>query len=153
MWIAGRVGVWRLENAILIDRNGRNPMQDDVFLGHGSGRRNEPAMLMELARHFSEIARPALRNLRANFNVIESTTHGLIQRNGRGYHIVGQNHGGPAPRFRIDGATYWIPADTNFVVGEIRAADVPGLYGRTLPPRGQRTIPRVYRPAESLIEA
>ncbi len=52
-----RVGnPWRLENAILVDRSGG----EDVFLGHGSGRRTREGMRRRLSEEYNHVAGDAL---------------------------------------------------------------------------------------------
>ncbi len=48
---------WRLENAILVDKNDAG---EDVFQGHGSGREVEHAMLKELLTAYKGLADPAI---------------------------------------------------------------------------------------------
>ena len=48
---------WRLENAVLI---AKNPKGEDVFLGHGSGRKTAAQLRAKLAEEFNDVARPAL---------------------------------------------------------------------------------------------
>lgn len=49
---------WRLENAVLVDKNANG---EDLFQGHGSGAPiNEHEMLKELAMAFNGLAKPAL---------------------------------------------------------------------------------------------
>jgi hypothetical protein len=48
---------WRLENAILVDKNDAG---EDLFQGHGSGREVERSMLTELLEAYNGLARPAV---------------------------------------------------------------------------------------------
>jgi hypothetical protein len=53
-----RIGnAWRLENAVLVLRSGGN----DVFLGHGSGRKTAAQMKAKLAEEYNDVASEALR--------------------------------------------------------------------------------------------
>jgi hypothetical protein len=53
-----RIGnAWRLENAVLVRRE---PRGEDVFLGHGSGRKTARQMRAKLAEEFNDVARLAL---------------------------------------------------------------------------------------------
>jgi hypothetical protein len=54
-----RIGnAWRLENAVLIGKTGRNA---DIFLGHGSGRKTGEQMRAKLAEEYNDVAKIALR--------------------------------------------------------------------------------------------
>lgn len=53
-----RIGnAWRLENAVVVRRE---PKGDDIFLGHGSGRKTTRQMRDKLAEEFNDVARLAL---------------------------------------------------------------------------------------------
>lgn len=57
--INARIGnAWRLENAVLVDQGARG---EDVFLGHGSGRKTTAQMKAKLAEEYNDVARVALR--------------------------------------------------------------------------------------------
>jgi hypothetical protein len=57
-----RQSPWRLENAILVDKDASG---QDIFQGHGSGREVERAMLSELLNAYNDIADPALAMTKA----------------------------------------------------------------------------------------
>jgi hypothetical protein len=48
---------WRLENAVLIDKQ-KN--QEDIFLGHGSGKHTDRGMRIELMKRYNKVAEKAL---------------------------------------------------------------------------------------------
>jgi len=54
---AGTGNAWRLENAILIGKDGRG---QDIFLGHGSGRRTAAELRDKLRKEFNIVAKAAL---------------------------------------------------------------------------------------------
>ena len=53
----GTGNAWRLENAVLIGKDGTGL---DIFLGHGSGRRNSVELRAKLAEEFNDVAKLAL---------------------------------------------------------------------------------------------
>jgi hypothetical protein len=123
MEIAGRTGVWRLEHAILIDRQGSDPERDDIFLGHGSGRRNEQGIKRVLRTHFNNMVGHARRMLLRDYIGLERRFSGRLTRSGREFYFE---------RWRIH---------------EITENDVPGLYDPRTYPGG--SLFQVHRPAES----
>jgi hypothetical protein len=48
---------WRLENAVLIDKQ-KN--QEDIFLGHGSGKHTDRGMRIELMKRYNKVVEKAL---------------------------------------------------------------------------------------------
>jgi hypothetical protein len=127
MEIAGMTGVWRLEHAILIDRQGSDPEpdpeRDDIFLGHGSGRRNEQGIKRVLRTHFNNMVGHARGMLLRDYNRLESRFSGRLTRSGREFYIGG------------------------WQIHEITENDVPGLYDPRTYPGG--SLFQVHRPAES----
>jgi hypothetical protein len=90
---------WRLENAILIDKR-RN---EDIFLGHGSGRKAGKGMLQKLAREYNEVvgkARAIIARTRSAISSVVSaalaemrTSFPHLEKEGEEWKITGRAHG------------------------------------------------------------
>ncbi len=161
--IAGGPGVWRLENAILVDRQ----EGEDFFQGHGSGRHSERGMNLEMRRYFNSIVSRALTELRRTHPpsiVGRLTTLGVLRRDTTtgDYYIVSATERHICPYPPCDPwQRYWLPRGLNWHIHILTSSElneVPGLYrpgslsivgGRPVYDDATRQLNSVWRPVES----
>jgi hypothetical protein len=128
---------WRLENAVLIERNRRG---EDIFLGHGSGRKTARQMRAKLAHEYNDVAGIALRlvaQTRSGSSSARARAEDQLRTRFPNVHRVGSE-------WRIQG-TNLEGVVVDEVLREIRPHEVIGLYDPVDPTQ----MYQVRRPAES----
>jgi len=164
--IVGHRGNWRMENAILVDRESRSgsPLQD-IFQGHGSNRNTEGGMKLEMRRRFNEVVHEALGALRADFPGQQGRFPGVFHIQGNSYYIRGTAVSGSTEAAPVvcDAIRppITLPAQTNWHIHQIGTSEldeIPGLYnprvlsivgGRIVYQDQARQLWPVRRPVES----
>jgi len=126
---------WRLENAILVDRR----RGQDIFLGHGSGRKTKEQMFSKLAEEFNDVADIAIglsqrvdRNRAGASDEIIRRFPNLARTGGQ-WRIIGHTRSDCGDR------------DINIVLRRIRPDEVLGLKN----PRDPSRLRAIRRPIES----
>ncbi len=161
--IVGSQGNWRLENAILVDREGSPPQ--DIFQGHGSNRNTERGMKLEMRSRFNEVVPEALEALEADFPGQQEWFPGVLHRQNNSYYIRGTAVSGSTEAAPVvcDAIRppITLPAQTNWCIHQIRTSEldeIPGLYnprvlsivgGRPVYQDPARQLWPVRRPVES----
>jgi len=126
---------WQLENAILVDRR----RGQDIFLGHGSGRKTKQQMLSKLAEEYNDVADRAIRlSQRVDRNQTGASDE-IIAR----FPNLGRVNG----RWRIIGHTRsdFGDRDINIELRRIRPDEVLGLKD----PNDISRLRSIRRPIES----
>lgn len=132
--INNRIGnAWRLENAVLIEKK----KGDDLFLGHGSGRRTNSQMRAKLAEEFNDVVKIAIGLIKT------------IAKGGSGAASARASMAAKFPKIKEDAGRWQIESThkKDFDVKEIKASD-PDLTGLRDPDDPSKMYP-VKRPVES----
>jgi hypothetical protein len=128
---------WRLENAVLVSREGGT----DRFLGHGSGLKTAGQMQAKLAEEYNDVVRQVIRlaqrtargsaSARATARAELSANYPSVTKVGTAWRVVGTN------------SDFGVPVD--IPLAQLRASQIPGLRN----PADPTHLYPVRRPVES----